>query len=215
MSSAGRIDLTDNSLYGTTGKGGLGGTGTVFKLNTNGTAFTNLYSFTALGPYYMRNSDGDGPNSLVLSGSTLYGTAWYGGYTGWGTVFAIQTNGTDFRTLDMFARFDGAQPEAGLILSANTLYGTTAFGGTAEMGNIFAINTDVLPLWVSIVFSRAQFLLPAGPGRVRQTRRLLQSRRDEAVWASLSRGYSGTVRGGMLAGHSWRPPSTIRDFAKG
>jgi uncharacterized repeat protein (TIGR03803 family) len=35
-----------NTLYGTTGVGGTGGSGTVFKMNTDGSGFTILYSFT-------------------------------------------------------------------------------------------------------------------------------------------------------------------------
>jgi hypothetical protein len=47
--------------------------GTIFRVNTNGTGFTNLYSFT-------NGSDGADPVAgLVLSGNTLYGTAQYGG----------------------------------------------------------------------------------------------------------------------------------------
>src|SRR5882762_3095099 len=38
--------LSDNTLYGTSNRGGSYDTGTVFKLNTDGTGFTNLNSFT-------------------------------------------------------------------------------------------------------------------------------------------------------------------------
>ena len=57
-------------------------------LNTNGTGFTNLHSFTALG--HLTNSDGATPYAaLVLSGNTLYGTARDGGSSGAGTVFSL------------------------------------------------------------------------------------------------------------------------------
>ena len=39
---------------------------------------------------------------LILSGNTLYGTAYYGGSAGNGTVFALNTNGTGFTTLHTF-----------------------------------------------------------------------------------------------------------------
>ena len=39
--------LSGNTLYGTAGGGGSSGNGTVFKVNTDGTSFTTLYSFTA------------------------------------------------------------------------------------------------------------------------------------------------------------------------
>ena len=41
--------LSSNTLYGTAYSGG---NGTVFAVNTNGTSFTTLYSFTAAIPYY-------------------------------------------------------------------------------------------------------------------------------------------------------------------
>src|SRR5262249_28066630 len=39
--------LSGNTLYGTTTWGGSSDNGTVFAINTDGTGFTNLYSFTA------------------------------------------------------------------------------------------------------------------------------------------------------------------------
>ena len=67
--------LSGNTLYGTATDGGSSGNGTVFAVNTDGTGFTNLHSFTALDLYYT-NSDGANPYAgLILSGNTLYGTA--------------------------------------------------------------------------------------------------------------------------------------------
>src|SRR6266851_4913594 len=40
--------LSSNTLYGTTVNGGTSDNGTVFAVNTDGTGFTNLYSFTAI-----------------------------------------------------------------------------------------------------------------------------------------------------------------------
>ena len=80
--------LLGNILYGTTYEGGASGVGTVFAVNTGGTGFTNLHSFTG-------GDDGGGPDAgLLLSGNTLFGTAAHGGTQGYGTVFAISTNGT-------------------------------------------------------------------------------------------------------------------------
>src|SRR5437588_793331 len=57
--------------------------------------FANLYSFTALfGPPPQTNSDGACPSAgsgLFLSGSTLYGTAQYGGSSSVGTVFSLSS----------------------------------------------------------------------------------------------------------------------------
>jgi uncharacterized repeat protein (TIGR03803 family) len=144
--------LSGNTLYGTASSGGSGGNGTVFALNTDGMGFTTLYSFTATfsdpygygSPYsYGTNSDGSGPGGLILSGNTLYGTTEWGGSPGYGTVFAVNTDGTGFTTLYSFTGgSDGANPYAGLILSGNTLYGTTEWGGSSGNGTVFALNTD-------------------------------------------------------------------------
>jgi uncharacterized repeat protein (TIGR03803 family) len=58
--SAGLI-LSGNRLYGTACGGGTGGVGTVFAVNTDGTGFTNLHTFTATDANYGTNSDGARP----------------------------------------------------------------------------------------------------------------------------------------------------------
>jgi hypothetical protein len=88
--------LSGNTLYGTTQSGGGSynppnnyGDGVVFMLNTDGSGYTVLKSFTG--------SDGTGPFSrLVLAGSTLYGTTQSGGGSynppnnyGYGVVFEL------------------------------------------------------------------------------------------------------------------------------
>jgi uncharacterized repeat protein (TIGR03803 family) len=128
--------LSSNTLYGTAQGGGSSGNGSVFSVNTNGTGFTNLYSFTD-------GSDGARPRAgLILSGNNLYGTAADGGSSGYGTVFAIKTDGTGFTTLYNFTGgSDGEYPFAGLVLSGNTLYGTAIYGGIYHNGSVFAINS--------------------------------------------------------------------------
>jgi uncharacterized repeat protein (TIGR03803 family) len=135
--------LSGNKLYGTTRNGGSSGNGTVFAVNTNGTGFTNLYSFTALSSVTFTNTDGANPQAgLILSGNTLYGTTYGGGYFTRGTVFAVNTDSTGFTNLHNFGYIDGANPNAGLILSGNTLYGTAGLGGGSGYGTVFAINTN-------------------------------------------------------------------------
>jgi len=141
----GGVILSGNTLYGTTQGGGLTGAGTVFVVNTDGTGFTNLHTFTAMATSSdATNSDGGAPaGSLILSGNTLYGTTELGGSAGFGTVFAINTDGTGFTNLYAFTNgSDGGFPYAGLVLSGNTLYGTASEGGDSSQGTVFAINTD-------------------------------------------------------------------------
>ena len=129
----GGLVLSGGTLYGTTHSGGTNNAGTVFAVATNGTGFTVLHGFTG-------GSDGANPYAgLVLSGSTLFGTAGNGGNSYDGTVFAVNTNGTGFTTPHTFTiSTDGFYPQAGLILSGNTLYGT-ANGGTNGTGLVFSL----------------------------------------------------------------------------
>jgi uncharacterized repeat protein (TIGR03803 family) len=148
--------LSGSTLYGTAYDGGGFNNGTVFKVNTDGTGFLNLHSFTATSGSYpgpFTNTDGASPSAgLILMGNTLYGTANQGGRSGYGTVFAVNTDGTGFTNLHNFAagsgsfpnitNNDGAYPDGDLILAGNTLYGTTVEGGSSGLGTVFAVNTD-------------------------------------------------------------------------
>jgi uncharacterized repeat protein (TIGR03803 family) len=128
--------ISGGTLYGAAQSGGTLGKGTVFKLNTNGTAFTTLYNFGG--------SDGFSPSaSLILSGNTLYGATVAGGGSGNGMVFALNTDGTGFTSLYNFTGgVDGGNPYAGVILSGPTLYGTTTAGGAWGGGTAFQVNTN-------------------------------------------------------------------------
>jgi uncharacterized repeat protein (TIGR03803 family) len=142
------LTLSGTTLYGTAHYGGAHGNGTVFKINTDGTGFTAIKHFSDLSigsPY--TNLDGASPTGgLVVSGGAVYGTAFFGGANGNGTVFKVNTDGTGFTTLYSFSpgyiNADGASPYAGLILSSNTLYGTAFDGGQWNSGTIFKLNTD-------------------------------------------------------------------------
>lgn len=139
-----------STLYGAASAGGPNGNGTLFSLSTSGGSLTVLHAFSSLDANSGTNSDGATPrDGLVLSGSTLYGTASGGGANGAGVVFSIGTDGTGFTVLHHFAALDpltttnsgGAFPCSGLVLSNNMLYGTTIAGGTGGKGTLFAIGT--------------------------------------------------------------------------
>jgi uncharacterized repeat protein (TIGR03803 family) len=144
----GSLLLSGNTLYGTAEEGGTAGNGTIFKINTDGAAFTVLHSFSVTSGVLGTNSDGANPEAeLILSNGALYGTARYGGHGGSGTVFRLNTNGTGFATLYNFTstdvvtgtNIDGAHPVSGLILSGGVLYGTASIGGTAGYGTVFSL----------------------------------------------------------------------------
>jgi uncharacterized repeat protein (TIGR03803 family) len=135
---SGGLILLSNTLYGTAEKGGSSGSGTIFAVNTDGTGFTNLHSFTG--------SDGSDPYAgLIFFNNKLYGTTENGGGPGDGTIFAINTDGTGFTNLHNFVGGShGTSTMAGLISSGNTVYGTTYSGGTGGNGAVFGFNTEEL-----------------------------------------------------------------------
>src|SRR5258706_1038343 len=132
--------LACSNLYGARAAGRSVGNGTVLAGNTDGQGFTNLYSFTG-------GSDGSAPYAgLILSSNTLYGTAAYGGSSGNGTVFKVNTDGAGFTNLHSFTggsgypsytNSAGTYPDASLILSSHILYGTAASAGGSRGRTLF------------------------------------------------------------------------------
>jgi uncharacterized repeat protein (TIGR03803 family) len=136
--------LSSNLLFGADALGGANGTGAIFSINTNGGGFTVIYPFTYTGGA-LTNQDGMHPEgALVLAGGTLYGTAKNGGTNSWGTIFSVNTDGSNFNTLYTFSSLhlatnaDGAEPQTGLVLSGGTFYGT-AYAGDNAYGNVFSL----------------------------------------------------------------------------
>jgi len=132
--------LSGNLLYGTAASGGANGYGTIFSINTDGTGFTVLHSFTGA-------SDGSIPNAdLVLCGGTLYGLVGSGtNRDGYGSIFSMCTNGNNFNILYKFtdsANGSISYPNGGLIMCDGTLYGTMWQGGISNQGTIFSVNTN-------------------------------------------------------------------------
>ncbi len=134
-----RLLIAETNLYGTTAEGGSeyapggwNGNGTIFKLHTDGSGYTVLKSFNEY-------SDGRQPQAgLVIAGGTLYGTTAGGGDSGGGTVFKINTDGSDFGVLRSFENFSGTCPWGGLVLSGEIIYGTARSNGRIETnGQVF------------------------------------------------------------------------------
>lgn len=157
------------TLYGTANGAGANGSGTIWKIGTGGTGFTTLRSFT-------NATDGSSPyGSLLLSGSTLYGTTVGGGLNGAGagTVWSISTSGSSFSVLHaLTSTTDGANPYCGVSLSGTTLYGATAAaGGGLSAGSLFKVSTTgtnftvVKNFYDDMAFPQAP-LLPLSQGGV-------------------------------------------------
>lgn len=151
--------LSGNTLYGITQRGGHNG-GVIFKVNTDGSGFAVLHSMSKMqGEHSPTNSDGAYSQAdLVLSGQALYGTGWWDGPGGVGTIFKINTDGKDFKVLHSFAKgkyydvsgrstghmcnHEGAALETSLVVIGKCLFGTASEGGEAAHGTVFKMNTD-------------------------------------------------------------------------
>ena len=175
IASLATLALSGDTLYGTAYRGGSSDNGTVFKVNTDGTGFMVLHTFSG--------SDGATPEGrLAVSGNTLYGTAYLGSsQSSHGTVFQVNADGTGFTNLHLFTSFtgpsntnsDGGNPTRGVILSGNTLYGMTLHGGSFGLGTIFSLSlgpSNRLPLDIAVSGDNLVLTWPANAtGLVLQT----------------------------------------------
>ena len=143
-----------SNLYGTTVLGGIHGLGTAFELSPRqggGWTETILHSFG-------NGTDGISPNASLIfdSNGNLYGTTYFGGIHGQGTVFELspsQGGGWTETVLHSFGSgTDGAQPYAALILDmAGNLYSTTYKGGVHGEGTVFELSPRLGGGWTETV----------------------------------------------------------------
>lgn len=141
VGAKGVIQASDGYLYGTTTTGGSG-TGSIFRVGTDGSAYQTLYSMTFM--------SGELPSfgPIQANDGYLYGTCEYSGANNSGTVFKASTDGSSFQALYSFSGInngyntDGAHPVGPLIQASNGyLYGTTVGGGQNGVGVLFQIST--------------------------------------------------------------------------
>jgi uncharacterized repeat protein (TIGR03803 family) len=134
--------LDGSKLIGTTTSGGSHNQGTLYSLNTDGSGFTLLHSFSG-----GANDGGDPEAGVTVGGGKLFGTTVLGNnqpVNNAGTIYSINPDGSDFTLLHNFVggATDGSNPVTALTLSASTLFGTTFIGGNSDLGTIFSLNTD-------------------------------------------------------------------------
>jgi uncharacterized repeat protein (TIGR03803 family) len=133
---AGLLQGHDGALYGVTGQGGSTLSGTVFRINTDGSGYQTLHTFEFGKGYWPRGT-------LVQGGDgMLYGTTYSGGPTnGGGVVYRLGTNGLDYTVLHAFP--GGAQPWCQLVQASDGLiYGTTEGAGDDKGGTVFRLHPD-------------------------------------------------------------------------
>jgi uncharacterized repeat protein (TIGR03803 family) len=153
---AGGLTLVGSTLYGMTDSEGSSSNGTIFKINLDGSGFTNLHLFLG------GSTDGSHPDgSLTLVGSTLYGMTAAGGISNEGVIFQVETNGFSYQLLHMFkgGAPDGTEPHGSLVMSDTALYGMTAFGGSNNTCTIFKYDTVPEPSSFILVCAGALLLM--------------------------------------------------------
>ncbi|CAA9343470.1 MAG: hypothetical protein AVDCRST_MAG56-8027 [uncultured Cytophagales bacterium] len=134
---SGVVQGADGSFYGTTAAGGSERAGTVFKINGDGTGFTLLKNLTQA-----EGADVFVGGLLVAPDGNLYGTIYAGG-TGYGSIYKIAPDGSNFAVLKNFTGADGWGPRGSLLQGSDgSLYGTTERGGTADYGTVFKLSPD-------------------------------------------------------------------------
>jgi len=149
--SAGRL-LVDagQNIYGVATTGGAHGLGTVFRISPAAGGvwkLTTLYSFQG-------EPDGVFPyGGLVRDpAGNLYGTTYYGGAHGDGTIFRLSPGKSGWRETVLWhftGGDDGAYSIAHLVRDASgTLYGTTSEDGSpgCGCGTVFALSPPKNPL---------------------------------------------------------------------
>ena len=143
---AGLVQGAQGGLYGTTRFGGGADLGTAFRLNTDGSGYTVLHSFTGTA------GDGAQPAAalLVANDGALYGTTLAGGFGDAGTVFKLS--------------FDIATITPPVILNQTTIGGKFQLSFTGPVGQSYRIlaSTNLsLPLGSWTVLTNGTFGGPA------------------------------------------------------
>jgi uncharacterized repeat protein (TIGR03803 family) len=150
---SGLVQGADGNFYGTTYSGGTGsgivcpnGCGTAFKITPAG-AFTTLHNFCSLA----KCSDGlTGTGLIQATDGNFYGTTFYGGKGGEGTIFRMTQQGA-LTTLYAFCTQpgcpDGQYPGELLQDTDGNFYGVAEQGGSGlnGYGTIFRFSTGLAP----------------------------------------------------------------------
>jgi uncharacterized repeat protein (TIGR03803 family) len=137
----GVLEGSDGRLYGTCNLGGTNNSGTIWRINRDGTGFVVLR-------HLLSSGDCRNPAAQLIEASDglLYGTAYSGGGLGRGGVFRFNKDGTGYQIISGF-NFGGAafprQPLSGVIEAGDgLLYGVTELGGSANRGAFYGLEKN-------------------------------------------------------------------------
>jgi len=134
--AAGNLVISGSTLLGISSYGYYGSfntEGAVFRVETDGSNFTDLHSFSGTAEGWRVKE------KLTSDGTYLYAATSEGGSRNNGTVFRIKADGSNYELLLPY--FPGpASPAGGLILQGGQLFGMASMNGTA--GSIYRVDAD-------------------------------------------------------------------------
>ncbi len=135
---AGVIGDSSGNLYGTCSGGGSApfglGYGVVFAFNISTSQLTVLHTFSG--------ADGASPAARLFrdSSGNLYGTTMFGGASGNGTIFKIDTTGAFTSLYSFTGGADGGRPAAGVVVdSKGNIFGAASAGGASGAGTLYIL----------------------------------------------------------------------------
>jgi uncharacterized repeat protein (TIGR03803 family) len=123
------IQGTDGYLYGTAGGGGALNHGAIFKVNTTGTSYTDLWDFDGTTSGYTPV----GGLTLASGDGNFYGTTIGGGTFNGGTLYRFNPSTTTLTVLHNFSSTEGSASASPVEGKDKNLYGTTQSGATYRL----------------------------------------------------------------------------------
>ena len=142
----GALTAVDGALYGAASSGGSAGFGTIFRFDLGSMTETTLSSFTG------GKTQGAVPFGPVTHvGASIYGSTIEGhgtgpgsngNYTGYGTIWRLDTAHAKARVFHGFGGTDGSQPYSGVAPSGGVFYGVTWYGGAGNAGSVFSLDAS-------------------------------------------------------------------------
>ncbi|MBX3415885.1 MAG: hypothetical protein KF708_24605 [Pirellulales bacterium] len=132
---SGGLTVVGERLFGIA-SGGASGNGEIYAVDPDGSDFQVIFSF----PSQVLGKDPRG--TMLLVGDRLFGTTYAGGTSNLGSIFSLNTDGTDFQSLKSFGGADGVGPLGGMTRIGDRLYGTTGRGGIDDKGTLFSLRLD-------------------------------------------------------------------------
>jgi uncharacterized repeat protein (TIGR03803 family) len=136
------LTLVGTTLYGVTNQGGKNGTGTIFKINTDGGGYSVFYSFEG-----STGNDGHPSSPLTLVNGHLVGSTDPIDASIPDIIYSIALDGSGFGVLYRFngPTTEGREPTGDLAVIDSTMYGVTSQGGTGR-GVVYALALPILKI---------------------------------------------------------------------